>query len=76
MNHLAGGDALSAMNPRDVDLTQGLLIAVAAVLVGIALVLGDITLPRSVVGGSILVLAGVCWAIAAFLRRRQTHISA
>ena len=67
---------MSALNPRAVDLIQGLLIALAAVLFGVALILGDITLPQSVVGGSLLVVAGVCWAIAAFLRRRQTRIPA
>lgn len=63
---------MSALNPRAVDLIQGLLIALAAVLFGVALILGDITLPQSVVGGSFLILAGLCWAIAVFLRGRQT----
>jgi drug/metabolite transporter (DMT)-like permease len=62
------------MNPRAVDLIQGLLIALATVLFGVALILGDITLPQSVVGGGFLVVAGFCWAIAAVLRRRHTRI--
>jgi drug/metabolite transporter (DMT)-like permease len=48
-----------------------LLIALAAVLGGIALVLGDITIPQSTVGGVAFILAGVCWAIAAILARRK-----
>lgn len=67
---------VSAMNPRAVDLIQGLLIALATVLFGVALILGDITLPQSVVGGGFLVVAGLCWAIAAVLRRRHTRIPA
>lgn len=65
------GSFVSAHQPKALDAAQGLLIALAAVLLGIALVLGDVTLPRSVFGGSLFVLAGVCWAMATLLKARR-----
>lgn len=62
---------MSARAARSYELAQGLLIALAAVLGGIALVLGDITIPQSTVGGVAFILAGVCWAIAAIIARRK-----
>ncbi|WP_131103269.1 hypothetical protein [Ornithinimicrobium sufpigmenti] len=56
---------------RSWELVQGLLIALAAVLAGVALVMGDITVPQSAVGGGALVLAGICWAAAAVLKARS-----
>ena len=62
---------MSAGAGRSYELAQGLLIALAAVLVGVALMLGDVTIPQSAVGGGFLIFAGVCWAVAAALRARR-----
>lgn len=59
---------VSARNSKAVDLTQGLLIAFAAMSFGVALILGDISLPKSASGGSVFVLAGLCWATATLLK--------
>lgn len=62
---------MSAGAGRSWDLAQGLFIALAAVLAGVALMLGDVTIPQSAVGGGLLILAGVCWAVATALKARR-----
>lgn len=68
---------MSAQKPSPMDRAQVLVGALAAVFFGIALCFGDVTLPRSVLGGSIFILAGVCWAIAAVMdfQKRRRRVS-
>lgn len=50
---------------------QAYLIGVAILLVGVGLLVGDIVIPRSTVGGGLLILAGVCYLASALLRFRR-----
>ena len=64
---------MSAGAGRSYEFGQALFVALAAVLGGLAVMMGDVTIPQSAFGGGLLILAGVCWAVAAVLptRRRQ-----
>ena len=64
---------MSARAARSYELAQGLFIALAAVSGGIAIILGDITIRQSTFAGVMIILAGVCWAIAALLASRKTQ---
>ena len=47
---------------------QACLIGVAILLVGVGLLVGDVVLPRSPLGGGLLALAGTCYLASALLR--------
>ncbi|NUL46322.1 hypothetical protein F7P69_14115 [Cellulosimicrobium funkei] len=62
------------MAPRSTNGTetiQACLIGVAFLLVGLGLMVGDIVIPRSLFGGSLLILAGVCYLVSVFLRLQR-----
>lgn len=62
---------MSAGAGRSAELAQGLFIALAAFLGGLAVMTGDVTIPQSAFGGGLLILAGVCWAVATVLKARR-----
>ncbi|MGW9549665.1 hypothetical protein ACWG8W_01260 [Citricoccus zhacaiensis] len=62
------------MSTRRTDMTeivQAVLIGTAILFAGIALLSGDIVIPRSFVGGGLLAFAGICYLISALLRIRH-----
>ncbi|VXB42071.1 hypothetical protein [Citricoccus sp. K5] len=62
------------MSTRRTDMTetlQAVLIGAAILFAGIALLAGDITIPRSFVGGALLALAGICYLASALLKIRH-----
>lgn len=62
------------MAPRSTygtETIQACLIGVAFLLVGLGLLAGDIVIPRSLLGGGLLILAGVCYLVSALLRSQR-----
>ncbi|WP_313815646.1 hypothetical protein [Citricoccus sp.] len=62
------------MGTRRTDMTeivQAVLIGTAILFAGIALLTGDIVIPRSVAGGGLLAVAGLCYLASALLRIRH-----
>lgn len=62
------------MAPRSTygtETIQACLIGVAFLLVGLGLLAGDIVIPRSLFGGGLLIVAGVCYLVSALLRSQR-----
>lgn len=57
-------------NSRRYEAAQGALIGLALLLVGVALALDGITVPRSPLAGGFLALGGVLYLVSAVLRGR------
>lgn len=62
---------MPAPRQKMLDAVQTSLVALALVALGAALILGDVTLPRSPVAGGFIVLAGACYLLAAVMRLRS-----
>ncbi|HEY4615643.1 MAG TPA: hypothetical protein VIG75_09295 [Citricoccus sp.] len=58
-----------------VETVQACLIGIAIACIGTGLLIGDIVIPRSTLGGVLLLLAGVCYLASALMsvRRRSPH---
>jgi membrane-bound ClpP family serine protease len=52
---------------------QACLIGVAILLVGVGLLVGDIVIPSSPIGGGLLAFAGICYLVSALLRILRRH---
>lgn len=66
---------MSTGNTSTTETVQACLIGMAIVCIGAGLLIGDILIPRSTLGGVLLILAGGCYLASALMRfrRRPPH---
>lgn len=62
---------MSSRSTSVTETVQACLIGMAVLCVGAGLLIGDIVIPRSTLGGVLLILAGVCYLASALMRFRR-----